>query len=573
MLNRLPAWMKTKWALFGLSCAATLILGALIFLIFLKGAFATMLTNQGQAALEAKDYNKATDKFSVALSLKKNREAIYLGYSDALIGNADYSAAIEVLEKGIDRLGGAEELYLSKAQVLVASGKIGDAVDFLDNITDTYINKKIQASRPADLSYAPAQGKYSKSQEVTIDVRKDETVYYTLNGEDPTVNSTVYKEPFTVKGSTVITAIAVSEDGLVSPRLTISYEIDNANEAIDFSDDKIERMVRAALNRPSGGLYAAQLLSVTDLYNDGINGSIRTLEDLVYLPSLQSLQINGELLIEDYTPLAGLPELTSLSISGCALSDSDLTYISGLSNLNSLHIADNQLTTLDPLNTLENLEYLNVSGNAIASSSTLSQFPKLRYLFIAKNHLRELDGLSELPDLDVLDLSNNFISDLAPLKNLKALSELHLNGNTPKNIKKLAELPELGILNISDCGLASLSVVNGFKNLHTLMAYDNEIASLSTFTLKVRELHLANNPLADISPLKKQSKLEVLDLAGTSISDISSLAGSGLTYLNISKTSVTDASSLKKCKKLEFLVCSEQCSTAGLSSKVDITLN
>ncbi len=573
MLERLPAWIKNKWILFGLSCAATLIAGLLIFLLFLRGPFATLLTRQGQSALDGQDFSRAADKFATALSLKKNREAIYLGYSNALIGLTDYEGATDILEKGIDRLGGAESLYLSKVRVLVAAGKIGDAADFLDNISDSYINKKLQSARPADLTFSPAHGKYSKAQKVTIDLRPGETVYYTLNGEDPTMASAVYKEPITVSTSSTLTAIAVSADGLVSPRLRLTYEIDNANEAIEFTDSKIERMVRAVLDRPSGNLYAAQLASVTDLYNDGIEGEIRSLKDLEYLPGLQSLRINDELLIEDYSPLAALPELKILSMAGCALSDGDLSHIAGLTQLTELILDGNKITSLASLSELQALEFLSAADNELVTTIDMGGYPQLKWLYLSDNQIYDLDGLSSMSELITLDLSHNAVSDLSPLTGLTKLTDLYLRGNAPNNIKKLSSLPALTHLDLSACGLASLSVVNNFKALQSLTAEDNEISSLSTFKKQIRELYISRNPLVDLSPLKAQTGLTTLEAAGTQVDDISFLAGSKtLTALDIADTKVTDATVLKDCTALHYLVCPKQCSTAGLPATVDVVI-
>ncbi len=574
MLERLPAWVKNKWVLFSAGCAATLLLGLLIFLLFLRGPFASLLTNQGEKALAARNYDKAAAKFSTALELKKNREEIYLGYSEALAAQDRHSEAVEVLEQGIDRLGGAEALYLAKAGVLTDAGRIGAAADFLDNIKDTYINKKIQDIRPADLTYAPQQGKYSTAQKVTIQVRPGETVYYTLTGEDPSLASAVYKEPITVSASCTLTAVAVSEDGLVSPRLKLTYEIDNANEAIEFTDRKIEKMVRAALDRSSGRLYASQLAGVTELANDGIDGEIRSLKDLEYLPNLRILRINDELLIEDYTPLSSLTGLEILSMSGCALSDTDLSYISDLSRLTELSINDNKITSLADLSQLTALEFLNASDNELVSTVDIAAFPQLRYLHLTDNGLYDLSGLSALSELLYLDISNNSVSDLTPLAGLTKLEELYLRGNRPSNVKKLSGLPALNRLDLSACGLASLSVVNDFKALTALTATDNEIASLSTFKKQVSELYINGNPLADLSPLKAQTGLIYLDVANTQITDVAGLAGNQtLVSLDISGTSVTDATVLKDCTALNFLVCPEQCSTAGLPTAVEVIIN
>lgn len=572
MYERLPEWIKKRWVLYALSAVATLLVGLLILLVFMRGFFASTLARQGARAYKDGDYGTAAAKYSAALSYSQKKQHIYQGYGESLMALGDYDTAVEVLGKGIDRFGGAEALYLLKAKALVADGSIGQAVDFLDSL-DSYIIRKLQDDRPGDLNASPQHGKYSRAQKVTITQRPGETIYYTLNGSDPTLNSAVYKEPINVSTSSVLTAISVSADGMVSPRLRLEYEINNANEAIQFTDAKIERMVRASLDRPYGSIYAAQLLSLTDLYNDGIDGSIRSLKDLEYMPSLISLRINDELLIDDYSPLANLHDLEILSISGCALSDGDLTYLNGLTKLKELCIASNQITSLDGLDHLLELEFLDASENDLESTTAIADFPRLKWLYLAGNRILRLDGLVDLSELLTLDLSNNYISDVSALTGLTKLTDLYLANNTPKNIKKLSVLPALTHMDLSGCGLDSLSGINDFKVLRSLTAGNNQISSLTTLTLRLEELYIGQNPLTDIASLQKQTELQSLDVSSTQITDISCLGSlQSLHYLDISNTGITDANCLKGNANLEYLICPAKCATNELADSVEIVV-
>ena len=58
----------------------------------------------------------------------------------------------------------------------------------------------------------PAGGTYYEEQEVSITCSTaDATIYYTLDGSDPTANSTVYTEPFVLQDNTTVKAIAMKE--------------------------------------------------------------------------------------------------------------------------------------------------------------------------------------------------------------------------------------------------------------------------------------------------------------------------------------------------------------------------
>ena len=61
-------------------------------------------------------------------------------------------------------------------------------------------------------SFTPEGGTYYEPQEVTINcATADATIYYTLDGSDPTVNSMVYDEPILVSENTTIKAFAMKE--------------------------------------------------------------------------------------------------------------------------------------------------------------------------------------------------------------------------------------------------------------------------------------------------------------------------------------------------------------------------
>ncbi len=58
--------------------------------------------------------------------------------------------------------------------------------------------------------FAPRAGEYIDSATVSLHMVGDYTIYYTLNGSNPTVNSTKYTEPFTLTDTATVKAIAVN---------------------------------------------------------------------------------------------------------------------------------------------------------------------------------------------------------------------------------------------------------------------------------------------------------------------------------------------------------------------------
>ena len=573
MIERLPKWMQNKWVLAGLSFLLSSLLCILIYFLILRGVLASVLAGGGKSAYEEGRYETAVAKYAAALNLASGDADFYLDYAKALIAARDFETAADILEEGIDRHSGTAELYFCRAEALVKEGRIGDAADFLDHIKNSYINKEIQKQRPSDISYTPTQGSYDTSQKVTFQLREGETIYYTLNGAAPTLTSSVYREPITVASTMTINAIAVSEDYMVSPCLKITYTINNDNETVTFEDAKIEKMVRAALNKPNGKIFAAQLSDITELHNIDISGSIHSLKDLEFMPNITALTLDGEMLINDYAPLSGLTELTYLSLAKCALSNDELPYINTCTNLVSLNLNQNDLTSLAGLENLEKLEYLSVSANGITNPSTVERFTKLTELNLSYNKIRNLSHLSSLEDLQVLHLTGNNSTELSlePLAELTALAQLELGETMPEDLTVLEELPKLISINVSQCSLNTLSDFNDYKALSVIKAAGNEIESVSAFTKPVEELYLSDNPLTDLAPLKRQEKLTILDLSGTGVTDLSPIATlPALQSLYITDTEIADVSALRETASLLLLFCDKACVTDGLPATVTI---
>ena len=75
-------------------------------------------------------------------------------------------------------------------------------------------------------TFTPEAGTYFEEQEVTIACSTaDATIYYTLDGSDPTANSSVYTSPITVASSMTVKAIAMKEGYENSAIATAEYTI------------------------------------------------------------------------------------------------------------------------------------------------------------------------------------------------------------------------------------------------------------------------------------------------------------------------------------------------------------
>jgi len=102
-------------------------------------------------------------------------------------------------------------------------------------------------------------------------------------------------------------------------------------------------------------------------------------------------------------------------------------------------------------------------------------------------------------------------------------------------------------------------------NMVSLSLNDNRISDISVLLklyspeggTRLREVDLGNNLLTDISPLADLTQMEMLNLSGNQLSDITPLyRGSGqsaLTWLNLSQNQISDLTPLERLTDLKYL--------------------
>ena len=74
-------------------------------------------------------------------------------------------------------------------------------------------------------SFTPAAGTYVGSVTVSLSAGDGASIYYTLDGSDPTTNSTAYTAPFTLSETATVKAIAADEDENLSDIVSATYKI------------------------------------------------------------------------------------------------------------------------------------------------------------------------------------------------------------------------------------------------------------------------------------------------------------------------------------------------------------
>ncbi len=546
---------------FAIAFASTV--AVLIFMIFviLRSMFANIYISKANASFDKGDYEQALEYFETAKYWKKKNQTVHIGLAKTYVAKEDFETAGKLIDEAITKKitsseSGLEQLHLMRIKIFSAAGQLSSAVNYIDSLDNQYMLKKIQAVRPSDITYSPTQGSYDQNLKMTINVREGETVYYTTDGTYPTKFSNTYTSPIKIgNGNTKITAISVDSEGLVSPMLSVTYEVTNENEAVEFDDAKIEKMVRKALSKTNGIIRVKELAGVTELSNDGIDGYVRTLSDLDLMPNLESLCLAGEKNLISISQLSGKSKLKTLYLSGCSVDSEKINALGSLSALEFLDISSNTVTSITALSELTNLKYVYLSGNRIADLSPLAASENIQFIDASGNSITSIPDFNSAEKLETLLLKNNLINDISTIHRLTTLKYLDLENNIIKQGKNIASLVNLETLVLTGNPMVSFDFLSSLTKLTSLDVNSTDFMNLKPIeNLPLTTLSASKTELANISSLEKFQNLSYLEIADTNVTDISVLEKmKKLEYLDISNLKILDPAPLFTMKSLASL--------------------
>lgn len=305
--------------------------------------------------------------------------------------------------------------------------------------------------------------------------------------------------------------------------------------------------------------------------------------------------------------LSLFPQLTTVKMDNCGLSDAELAHINretAASILWTIKLGDTKLSS--------DAAQIDFSGNTSSSVSEMKQkldcFTQLEYIDLTGCGYDDesLAKLNESVECDVVwevcitsgdkqyAVKTNAASVTLADFCQKTRSTLPTEGRrdfevadrvkdenkayTPVDISALKYCYKLTDVSLIHCGIDDVSVFAGMKGLVTLSLHDNAIKDISPLAdlSGLDMLNLGENLISDIQPLAKLSDLQQLDLSGNFIKDVSPLAGmkcvqvlslkdnlisdvaplgglSTLTELSLSENDIEDFSALKQLTGLKYL--------------------
>jgi len=286
------------------------------------------------------------------------------------------------------------------------------------------------------------------------------------------------------------------------------------------------------------------------------------LDGIQCFQNLTSLTLEGPA-FKDISPISALKNIQQITLESTNVVN--ISSFRNLSKVNNLTIANTKtLQSVEGVEEMTKLTYLNLSDNGIVNVDELNQLINLDTLILSNNEISFFPSINQLEKLETLDVSNNTISrlgeDLSGLRNLK---NLDMSENELCDISTLDDLVNLETLDLSfndlGCNPTSpdFSSLEGATKLRSLKLNDNNLSSISDLTgrnLPLETLLLENNMLDDISPISGFTQLKQLTIFNNNISDISELSDmDNITQIDLSENNISDFSNLRSIDDLEII--------------------
>ncbi len=311
------------------------------------------------------------------------------------------------------------------------------------------------------------------------------------------------------------------------------------NEIYEFQSPLIEAAVREILGKSDQDkVTCGDLEQITSLFICGRQRYDRWEEHFVYGVSqymigsqymdTQLFTVNGEITsLEDISHMVNLEKLALYNQN-----ISDLSPLKDLHYLSYLGLGSNNISDLSQILLIKTLNYLDVSGNPIMNDD-LEQLKELPYLWgldLGATKVTSVYGIKELK-LYFLSLFECKVGDCIGLEEITTLDNLILTGVnnaiTDHAIDRVSKLTNLKVLKIFGSDRIDLSKISTLKSLYLLdlcgMWNNSDLGELSN--PKLTELYIVYWQTLELTGIEKLPCIEQIHLRDSKCSDYKPLLG------------------------------------------------
>ncbi|MBQ4529546.1 MAG: chitobiase/beta-hexosaminidase C-terminal domain-containing protein [Lachnospiraceae bacterium] len=180
-------------------------------------------------AVEYAQKNKieeATEAYEKVLEMDQNSNDVCVTLANIYKQKKQYELAEECLKTAITREPANVENYRKIIEMYEEWGNTQGILSLLENCENEDIKVAFHEYELSDPTVNLEEGTYKDMLTIVLKVDTKETIYYTLDGSKPTLNSPIYKRPITLEeGEYTLRAIAVNTKGMISKELKKKYTV------------------------------------------------------------------------------------------------------------------------------------------------------------------------------------------------------------------------------------------------------------------------------------------------------------------------------------------------------------
>ena len=418
--------------------AAAIVLGTAWYLLEYDTDFTHDLLLEGARFFEKNNQHViSTWLYDAAYKYGHSIEEISLELADYYLSVGNLAKVEETLTRAI-RDGGGVEIYIALSKAFVMQDKLLDALQLIEDVQDPTVRNQLALLRPAAPTPDIAPGLHNEY--LSLNFQTVDGNAYVSKEPIPSTQKDLHTAPISLStGETVLFALTVGENGLVSPLTEHRYIIKGVVESVTFADKEMEKAIRKAAGIPTGvPVYTNDLWEVKSLV---IPAEARNYSDLKYLPYLESLTVTNAQ--DSLTYIDELEALKTLTVKDTAVDAATLQSILHHTALSSLTLRNCGIASLTGFEVLKELTYLDLGKNTLNNLTPLSALTKLQVLLLDQNAVVALNALEPLKNLQQLDLFHNSITNVTPLGSLTSLRQLNLSTNLLSNIEPIGKITSL----------------------------------------------------------------------------------------------------------------------------------
>ncbi|MCI5621468.1 MAG: chitobiase/beta-hexosaminidase C-terminal domain-containing protein [Lachnospiraceae bacterium] len=273
---------------------AVLILLSISVVILIRNNQMHSFTYQYEKAVSYADqhnYTKAIQYLERALELEPGNTDAQYELAKIYCEREDYKSAEILLLQTISVDPSNEEAYQLLIELYETQKKYDAISSLFESVTNDSIKKLFTDYVLDKPSFEPQGGDYEEALEISISAPNGTTIYYTMDGSDPTEHGVPYTSPISLEeeGSYTIKATACDERGIYS-------EVEKEKYVIEYKAPKMATVT------PTAGTYT-EAISITVHVPDGAkayytwDGTTPTTESDLYTEPLELPEGNNILAI------------------------------------------------------------------------------------------------------------------------------------------------------------------------------------------------------------------------------------------------------------------------------------